>query len=204
MNYMTPTDAKTRSLLCLQKGKKGTVAIVRNEDGNLIFCAPRIRQPILRLSIHMGSAFWTESDFDGFLILRSSYIKNEHWATLLQPTGETAETMSLTLSASSLTDPTDFSCIAVMDAPDFLRKNAASENADFLTYRMRLHGAAGAAMLVQDNGAAQLASLEISLEREQFSEQVRADNTRYMDGGNNYGYDENAQRTMCSTGERFR
>ena len=204
MNYMTPTEAKTHSLICLEKGKKGTVAIVRNEDGTLIFCAPRIRQPILHLSIHMGSDSWTESDFDGFLILRSSDAKDEHWATLLKPVGETEETMSLTLAVSSLTDPSDFSCIVVMDAPGFLRKDPASENADFLTYRMRLHGAAGAAMLVQDNGAARLASLEISLEREQSSKQVRADNTRYIDGGNYYGYDANAQRTMCNAGERFR
>lgn len=189
MNYLTPSEAKTHSLLCLEKGKKGTVAIVRNEDGNLLFCAPRIRQPILHLSIHMGSNSWTERTFDSFLILRSSDSKNEHWATILKPAGDNGEVSSLTLVASSLADPCDFSCIAVMKTPDLLRKDSASENADFLTYRMRLHGAAGAAMLVQDNGAAYLASFEIGLERELVSSQAEAINSQCMNGGRHHGYD---------------
>lgn len=194
-NNLTCKEAHARTIACIEKGKKGTVSVLRSDDGTLLFCAARLRQPIQCLQLCINGHTWTEDTFNELLVMRSSFEKQEHWMTFYElPAPDQNE---LKLKASSMVTPCDFKCDIIMKAPKGLHYEQDDEKSSWLTYRIRLHGAEGAAMLVQDDGAAQLTMLDISLERRmaQFASchpkehQTMKEDNGYEDNARNYDYD---------------
>ena len=104
------------------------------------------------------------------------------------------------LTFSSLVTPCTFTCDVIMKAPQLLRREEGAGISKFLTYRMRLHGSEGAAMLVQDDGAAQCTALEISLDRQEAEFSRKAEQKEYMKEETTY---EDAERAYCISDPSF-
>ena len=115
MDNMTSLEAYERTLKCLEKGKKGVVAVFRSGDGTLTFGAPSFQQRIVRLDIRLDSQVMTEENFDGLLVMRSNPDKAEHWVTLFEVPSEDSMSAELRFKRSSLTDPFEFTCSIVME-----------------------------------------------------------------------------------------
>lgn len=173
MDNMTSLEAYERTLKCLEKGKKGVVAVFRSEDGTLTFGAPSFQQRIVRLDIRLDSQVMTEENFDGLLVMRSNPDKAEHWVTLFEVPSEDSMSAELRFKRSSLTDPFEFTCSIVMENKKQLHRDENDTDPKWLTYRMYLYGADGAAALVQDDGTAQLTLLESSIARQKSAPAVR-------------------------------
>ena len=197
---LTPQEAQTRSLICLEKGKKGIATLFRSDDGTLIFGAARLRQPVLRLRIRLDDKPWDEHSFKDLLILRSNFEKSDHWVSLFNLPGENPMDCTPKLTFSSLVTPCTFTCDVIMKAPQLLRREDEAGISKFLTYRMRLHGSEGAAMLVQDDGAAQCTALEISLDRREAEFSRKAGQKEYMKEETTY---EDAERAYCISDPSF-
>lgn len=175
MSIMTTREASECTYRSLEKGKKGVVAVCRLEDGTLYFCAPNFHRKIELLEIHWDDQVFTENSFQGLLAMKSNSEKADHWASFLTLSAENSTDDSPQLEKSTLIDPCEFTCVIVMKNEEQLDRGD-EDTSKWLTYRMYLHGTEGVATLVQDDGTARLAFLEMSVARRKVNSVTQQEN----------------------------